>query len=210
MKREPQSSQPPYVHWMGRISDRRIAMVDRLRGEAVRRLNLKPGDRVMDAGCGNGGSFPFLLEQVGPTGEVVGIEISPEMASRARAHIRENGWHNVSVIEAPAQTAPIEGHFDSLLLFAAHEVLTSPEALDHLFAHLKAQGGVAAFGAKLTDPPAGWLTNPFFRMISKKWLPLSPPIDTRPWRLLEGRMVQMRVEARMGGVMYLVSGKKAD
>lgn len=195
---------------MGRISDRRIAMIDRLRDEALRRLNLRPGNRVIDAGCGNGGSFPFLLEKVGPTGEVVGIEISTEMANRARVHIRENGWHNVSVIESPAQTAPLEGYFDSLLLFAAHEVLTSSVALDNLFAHLKTQGGIVAFGAKLTDPPLGWSTNPFFRMISKKWLPLSPPIDTRPWRLLESRLAQMRVEARVGGLMYIVSGQKAD
>jgi ubiquinone/menaquinone biosynthesis C-methylase UbiE len=181
-----------------------------LRSEAVGRLNLKPGDRVFDAGCGNGGSFPFLLERVGPTGEVVGIEVSTEMASRARAHIRENGWHNVSVIEAPAQSAPLEGYFDALLLFAAHEILTSSVALDNLFAHLKSQGCVAAFGAKLTAPPIGWLTNPFFRMISKRWLPISPPIDTQPWRLLEGRLVQLRVEPRIGGVMYLVSGKKVD
>jgi demethylmenaquinone methyltransferase/2-methoxy-6-polyprenyl-1,4-benzoquinol methylase len=194
---------------MGRISDRRIPMIDRLRSEAVRQLGLNPGDRVIDAGCGNGGSFPFLLEQVGPTGEVVGIEISPEMTRRARNHIHENGWHNVRVIESPAQTAPLDSEFDALLLFAAHEILTSPGALDHLFGHLKAQGGVAAFGAKLTAPPLGCLANPFFRFISKMWLPLSPPIDTQPWRLLVTRLGQIRIEPRLGGVMYIVSGRKA-
>jgi hypothetical protein len=43
------------------------------------------------------------------------------------------------------------GKFDGLLLFAAHEVLTSPEALDHLLAHLKKGGRIVAFGAKLSN-----------------------------------------------------------
>ena len=194
---------------MGRISDERIPVINRQRREAVRRLGLNPGDRVIDAGCGNGGSFPFLLEQVGPAGEVVGIEISPEMARRVVEHIHENGWRNVRVIESPAQTAPLEGEFDALLLFAAHEVLTSTVALDHLFSRLKTQAGVAAFGAKLTTHPLGWLANPFFRMISKKWLPISPPIDTQPWRLLDSRLGQIRIESRLGGIFYIVSGRKA-
>ena len=97
----------------------------------------------------------------------------------------------------------------TILLFAAHEVLTSHVALDHLFGHLKALGGVAAFGAKLTAQPLGWLTNPFFRVISKAWLPHSPPIDTQPWRLLDVHLEQIRIEAYMGGVMYIVSGRKA-
>jgi hypothetical protein len=51
----------------------------------------------------------------------------------------------------PAQTIPLAGRFDGLLLFAAHEVLTSPEALDHLLLHLKKQGSIVAFGAKLSN-----------------------------------------------------------
>ena len=90
--------EPPYIRTMGLISDRQITMIDRLRFEAVQRLQLQPGNRIIDAGCGNGGSFPYLLNQVGPSGEVVGIEISPFMAGNARRHIQENGWKNVALI----------------------------------------------------------------------------------------------------------------
>jgi len=200
--------EPPYVHSMGNISDRHIAVIDRLRYEAVQRLHLQPGDRVIDAGCGNGGSFPFLVNQVGPSGDVVGIEISSAMAQRARQHIHEHEWKNVAVIEGSAEIAVLNGEFDALLLFAAHEILTSAAMLDHLFAHLKDDARVASFGAKLTPPPLGWLFNPFFRLISRKWLPNSTPIDTQPWRLLSPRLAQIKVEQRIGGVMYLVSGQR--
>lgn len=204
--RNDSNPEPPYVRIMGQISDRRIPTIDRLRAQAVRRLQLQPGSRVIDAGCGNGGSFPFLVEQVGPAGEVVGIEISHEMVERARRHIQANGWRNISVVEDSAQTAPLSGMFDALLLFAAHEISTSPAMLDHLLPCLKDGARVAAFGAKLTPPPLGWITNPFFRMISKRWLPGSIPIDTRPWQTLADRLDQVQIETRMGGAMYLVSG----
>jgi protein-L-isoaspartate O-methyltransferase len=81
----------------------------------------------------------------------VGVEISPDLAANAKKRIEQEGWNNVRVAVGPAQTIPLAGTFDGLLLFAAHEVLTSPEALDHLLAHLNTRGRIVAFGAKLTD-----------------------------------------------------------
>ncbi len=43
MDPKPQYPQPPYIHLMGGISDRRIPVIDRLRSKAVRQLSLNPG-----------------------------------------------------------------------------------------------------------------------------------------------------------------------
>ena len=61
-----------------------------LRQKAVRLLALRPGDRVLDLGCGLGGSFPNLVQAVGSSGEVVGVEISPEVVENARR--RREAW----------------------------------------------------------------------------------------------------------------------
>jgi ubiquinone/menaquinone biosynthesis C-methylase UbiE len=119
-----------------------------LREVAVRHLGLEPGSRVLDVGCGTGASFPLLVQAVGPNGEVVGVEISPNLAAIANKRIEQEGWNNVHVVVGPAQTIALPGTFDGLLLFAAHEVLTSPEALDHLLAHLKKEGRIVAFGGQ--------------------------------------------------------------
>jgi ubiquinone/menaquinone biosynthesis C-methylase UbiE len=42
------------------------------------------GDRVLDVGCGPGGSFPYLVHAVGQSGQVIGVEISPEISINAK------------------------------------------------------------------------------------------------------------------------------
>ena len=91
-------------------------------------LWLDSGSRVLDVGCGTGASFPFLVQAVGPEREVVGVEISPDLAAIAKKRIEQETWNNVHVAVGPAQTIGLPRKFDSMLLFAAHQVLTSPEA----------------------------------------------------------------------------------
>jgi hypothetical protein len=102
---------------------------------------------------------------------------------------------------------PLAGGFDGLLLFAAHEVLTSPEAMDHLLSHLKKQGRIVAFGAKLSNSRRARLGNPLLRLLTQTLLPAaSAPVDARPWRFLEDRAGKLDMEERMAGLLYLVWG----
>ncbi|CAM5604518.1 methyltransferase domain-containing protein [Streptomyces violaceorubidus] len=50
---------------------------------AVRELGLRAGDRVLDAGCGTGRALPPLRTAVGPTGLVVGADLTPAMLQAA-------------------------------------------------------------------------------------------------------------------------------
>ena len=45
---------------------------DRIRSHAIRRLDLKPGESVLDLGCGTGLSFDMLQQGVGPEGRIIG------------------------------------------------------------------------------------------------------------------------------------------
>ncbi|MFJ3307613.1 class I SAM-dependent methyltransferase [Streptomyces sp. NPDC086549] len=50
---------------------------------AVADLGLRAGDRVLDAGCGTGRGLPPLRAAVGPSGVVVGVDLTPEMLQAA-------------------------------------------------------------------------------------------------------------------------------
>jgi len=65
---------------------------------AVAALQLKPGDNVVEVGCGTGLNFELLQRAVGPNGRIIGIDISEGMLKRARTLVRERGWQNVELV----------------------------------------------------------------------------------------------------------------
>ena len=74
-------------------------------GRAAReRAKLAPGERVLDVGCGVGQTTLELARQVGPSGSVLGVDISTPMLERAQERARAAGLRNVRFENADAQT----------------------------------------------------------------------------------------------------------
>lgn len=162
------------------------------------------------AGSGPGGSFPYLVDAVGPAGEVVGVEMSPEIAINATGRIEENRWKHVQVIVADARTVELKGKFAGLLMFAAAEVYASPEALANLVRYLKNDARVVAFGAKLSHRGLGKVLNLLFRSLWKLSFSSTPPLNHEPWAPLTDRVDELRVEEYFFGCMFLAWGKMLD
>jgi len=212
MKEQTRDLTPPYFRYVVRLirpfPDFDFSFIKPVRQRAVEMLNLKQGDRVLDMGCGPGGCFPYLVHSVGASGEVVGVEISPEVAINARRRIEKNGWRNVQVIEADARTVHLTGTFDGALMFAAADVYASEEALENIFPHLRNKARVVLFGVKTSSNPLGKILNPFFRMaISKLNFPTTPwQLDSEPWRMVAKRVEKLDVQEYFFGSMFVASG----
>ena len=56
---------------------------------------LKPGETVLDLGSGGGFDCFLAARQVGPKGNVIGVDMTPEMLSKARRNAVEGGFGNV-------------------------------------------------------------------------------------------------------------------
>jgi SAM-dependent methyltransferase len=206
------SQTPRYFQLLARLlrpmPDFDFGFIKPVRALAVRSLGLAPGARAIDAGCGPGGSLPFLRDAVGDSGIVIGVEISPTVAELARRRIARNGWSNVTVRVAPAQAVELEGLFDGLLMFAAPDVYASPDAVRHLRPRLRPGAGVACFGAKLSSGPAGWILNAPFRWLMPRLSFATTPVPTStPWDLWAPHLDQVEVREYFFGWMFLATGR---
>ena len=200
----------PYGRYLVRLirpfPDFDFFFIKSVRQRAAQLLRLRSGDRVLDAGCGPGGSFRYLVDAVGPAGEVVGVEISPEMSVNARQRIAKNQWRNVRVIVADARIVQLESGFDGLLMFGAPDVYASAQALDHLLPYLKHNARVVAFGAKLSRRGFGRALNPVLRTLWKLSFPSTPALTFEPWAIFEKYLGEVKAQEIFFGCMFLAWG----
>jgi demethylmenaquinone methyltransferase/2-methoxy-6-polyprenyl-1,4-benzoquinol methylase len=152
-----------------------------VRERTIDRLDLRPGDRVLDVACGTGLSLEALSRAVGSTGEVVGVEVSPEMMTIARQRVRDAGWDNVHLLRSPVETAAIAGDFDAVLFHFTHDVMRSPQALDRIFSAVGRGARVAFAGMKYAPR---WMApvNLIVRAKARPYMTTFDGLDT-PWDL---------------------------
>lgn len=113
------------------------------RRELVRAaLGARPGDRILDVGCGPGFYVTELLEAVGPEGSVVGLDISADMLAVAAK--RAEGHGNVTFYEADASSLPVpDASFDRAVCVQVLEYVRDvPTALREMHRALRPGGRV--------------------------------------------------------------------
>jgi arsenite methyltransferase len=175
-----------------------------LRRRTIARLQLLPGQTVLDVGCGTGLSFEALVQAVGPSGRVIGVELSPEMLALARARCRAAGWSNVMLIEGEAGCAPLPGPLDAVLFNFTHDVLQSPPALACIVAAARPGARVAASGLKY---PPWWLAplKPWVRAMARPYMTTLDGLDC-PWRHLLPHLEDWRWRPALGALGYVGCG----
>src|SRR5436305_3294566 len=81
--------------------------------KTIRLMNLRPGERLLDLGCGNGWATRLLARLVGDGpegfGQVVGLDLSDEMVRQARESSAD--FENVLYVWGSAQQIPWEENF---------------------------------------------------------------------------------------------------
>ncbi|CAN5311323.1 hypothetical protein BH20ACT9_BH20ACT9_17390 [soil metagenome] len=179
---------------------------EHVRQRAVVALDARPGEVVVDVGCGTGLNLPPVSDRVGEAGRVVAVEPSPQMLARARERMRRHGRPNVTFVRAHADELRLESRADAVLLCLVHDVLRSPDAVARVVALLRPGGRVVAAGPKW----ASWWALP---VNTSAWLLNRPYVASfegfaEPWRHLGEHLPDLRVETlpAFAGGAYVARG----
>jgi arsenite methyltransferase len=76
----------------------------------------RPGERVIDVGCGAGIDTLIAAKKVGPEGCVIGVDMTPSMLEKARQAAREMSLANVEFREGYAEELPVEDSWADVVI----------------------------------------------------------------------------------------------
>ncbi len=106
---------------------------------------MQPGETVLDLGSGGGLDCFLAAKQVGESGHVIGVDMTPEMLQRARASAARMGFKNVEFREGYLENLPVED--DSIDVIISNCVINlspdKPKVFREMQRVLKAGGRIA-------------------------------------------------------------------
>jgi ubiquinone/menaquinone biosynthesis C-methylase UbiE len=168
--------------------------------EGIKLLGVREGDTVLDVGCGTGLNFPMLVDAVGPTGHVIGLERSSAMLKMAQRRISAHGWSTVELVQADATDfSAMEvatGSVDAV--FATYSLsLMAPwhDAWAGMMRTLRAGGRAGIVDLALPTGAAA-----VFRPLARLACAIGgSDADAHPWTVLQRTGVDVREVSLRGG-----------
>jgi len=120
-------------------------VIDPIFRRTLLEAGLKPGMRVLDIGCGPGFVTELIHSIVGPTGEIVGVDISPSAVALAKSRCEAAGLKNTSFLEGDLTTMSFDQPFDAAVGRYILMFLPDPSAMIRAVAKWVKPGGILAF-----------------------------------------------------------------
>lgn len=184
------------------------------RREAVERLALRPGDTVVEIGCGTGLNFGLLLQRIGPGGRIIGVDLTDAMLEQARRRVEREGWRNVELVRSDAASYRFPpGVAGVLSTYALSLVPECGQIIARASQALQAGGRMVILDLQVPDRMPAWLISLLLPLIG-------PFMDTgewrarRPWetirRTAERHFDRVSSRALYLGLIYILCGERQE
>lgn len=126
---------------------------------AVRALDLHTGDTVTEIACGTGLNFRMIEDAIGPTGRLIGVDLTDAMLERASVRAEAHGWRNVWLRRADVAGFGFPADVDAILsTYALTQVPDRELVIAHAAAALAAGGRCVVLDLKIPDRTPDWLS----------------------------------------------------
>ena len=175
---------------------------------AVQQLRLKPGDTVVEIGCGTGLNIPLLVSAVGPEGKVIGVDLTDKMLAEAKARVIKNDWSNVDLVQSDATQYAFPDNINGIIsTFAITLIPGYEEIIQRGSEALAPQGHMVIADLRKPDRWPMWIVN-FMVWITR---PFGTSLDItrrKPWKAMQMRLTNTSFTKLYGGFTYISAGEK--
>lgn len=196
-----------YYDWLSRLYYLIGFRYTGYRKKAVKALGLKQGDTVVEIGCGTGANIPLLQEEVGPTGKIIGVDLTDAMLEQARQQVAQAGWKNVELVQGDAENYVFPRDIDGVISTYALTLSTDYEK-------------VIASGTQALKTGRRWVLldfkapNDWPRWLVRLGMLLIRPfgsrmymVDRHPWEVFPKYLHKVTMRNFYLGVVYIISGE---
>lgn len=146
-----------------------------IRRKAVKGINAREGDKILEVACGTGRNFPFLMGVLGNKGTLVGFDYVQEMLDSAKQLSKGMGWKNIRFVQGDAAELNVhEENFDGILSVLGISAIPDWEqALMRCFDILRPGGRLVVCDARLFS---GFLKilNPLVKLVYTRFAAWDP------------------------------------
>jgi demethylmenaquinone methyltransferase/2-methoxy-6-polyprenyl-1,4-benzoquinol methylase len=175
---------------------------------AVRQLQLKPGDTVLEIGCGTGLNLSLLIGAVGPTGRVIGVDLTDKMLAQAQARVAKNNWTNVELVHMDASKYPFPDKVNGIIsTFAITLIPEYEEIIRRGAAALGSDGRMVIVDLRKPDRWPLWIVN-LMVWITRPFGTSLDIAERKPWLAMEKIFENTSHAIRFGGFVFITTGRK--
>lgn len=175
---------------------------------AIERLNLKAGDTVVEIGCGTGLNFKYLLQDIGSSGRLIGVDLTDAMLKKADERIKKNGWKNVQLVHTDAAKYVFPNSINGILSTFALTLAPEYEAIIEKVSLALVEGGrFVLLDFKLPEGWPNWMVQ-IFVILTKPFGVTLDLAERKPWKVMERYFSKVTMAKVYGGLVYVAVGEK--
>ena len=206
----PQKHPTEGLRWQGEMGEKWNAhheqfesMIAPVGAALIEAASLRPGESVIDVGCGAGATSIEIARRIAPNGRVTGIDISPTLIRTAERRAQAAGAANAEFIVADATSASFKSGFDCLFSRFGVMFFDDPYAAFANMRKFVKPGGRLIFSCWGPMPENPWVQEAMGVVSRHKELPKPVPRAPSPFAFAETDYVRDILEkARFAEISF--------